>query len=116
MAILFLLFWVLLIWSLIDGDLYPKEGAIIHNHSAFVIKADFVSEPQAEAAKLWIGFLREEAQQRTFMQEGFRRTSPGPCLDPLGSPFSPCASTPQRPFYPDRIDPAVADTSLRAWE
>jgi hypothetical protein len=28
MAIPFFAFWVLLIWSLIDGDLYPKEGAI----------------------------------------------------------------------------------------
>ncbi|MEO6398045.1 MAG: extracellular solute-binding protein, partial [Tepidiformaceae bacterium] len=96
--------------------IYPKEGAIIHNHSAFVVKGDIVSERQTEAAKLWITFLRDEAQQRAFMQEGFRRTSPGPCLDPLGSPFSPCASTPQRPIYPDRIDPAVADTILRAWE
>jgi hypothetical protein len=103
----------------LDRDLvmiYPKEGAIIHNHSGFVVKADFVSKKQAEAARLWIGFLREEPRQQLFMQEGFRRTTAGPCVDPIGSPFSPCAFMPQNPIYPDKIDPEVAETILRGWE
>jgi Ca-activated chloride channel family protein len=103
----------------LDRDLvmiYPKEGAIIHNHSAFVINADFVSSEQAQAARSWIEFLREEPQQRAFMQEGFRRVTPGPCVDPVGSPFSPCGRTPSHPIYPDRIDPAVAAAILDEWE
>lgn len=96
--------------------IHPEEGAIIHNHSAFVIDADFVSSDQADAARLWIDFLRQEDQQRVFMQEGFRRVTNGACVDPVGSPFSPCARTPGNPIYPDRIDPAVASAILDAWE
>jgi Ca-activated chloride channel homolog len=96
--------------------IHPKEGAIIHNHSAFLIDADFVSTDQADAARLWIDFLREEDQQRAFMQEGFRRVTSGTCVDPVGSPFSPCARTPGNPIYPDKIDPAVAAAILDAWE
>ena len=29
MIVPFLLFWILLLWGLYDGDLYPKEGAIV---------------------------------------------------------------------------------------
>ena len=96
--------------------IYPKEGAIVHNHSAFVVDAEFVGKEQSEAARTWISFLRAEPQQRAFMQEGFRRTTAGPCMDPLGSPFSPCADTPEKPIYPDRIDPEVAQAILEAWE
>jgi hypothetical protein len=96
--------------------IYPKEGAIRHNHSAFVVSADFVSAEQSEAARAWIAFLHEPAQQQALMQAGFRRTSGSPCIDPLGSPFSPCASTPGAVIYPDRIDAAVAAAILRAWE
>jgi hypothetical protein len=49
------------------------------------------------------------------MQDGFRRVTDGPCIDPLGSPFSPCTVTPRRLIYPDRINPAVAEEILRAW-
>ena len=96
--------------------IYPKEGAIIHRHSAFIVHADFVSKDQADAAAKWISFLLEEPQQRAFMQEGFRRTTAGPCIAPLGSPFSPCTTTPTTVIYPDRIDPAVAEAILRAWD
>jgi Ca-activated chloride channel family protein len=95
---------------------YPKDGAILHNHSAFIVNAEFVSTDQTDAAERWIDFLQEESQQRAFMQEGFRRTTPGPCISPLGSPFSPCGSTPETVIYPDRIDPAVAAAILRAWD
>ncbi len=95
---------------------YPREGAIIHRHSAFIVNADFVSADQTEAARQWIAFLREERQQRAFMQEGFRRTTPGPCIAPLGSPFSPCANTPTTIIYPDKVEPAVAAAILKAWD
>jgi Ca-activated chloride channel family protein len=95
--------------------IYPKEGAVVHNHSAFVIDGAWVSASQREAAGLWIDFLRGEQQQRAFMQDGFRRVTDGPCIDPLGSPFSPCNVTPKRVIYPDNIDPAVAEEILRAW-
>jgi Ca-activated chloride channel family protein len=95
--------------------IYPKEGAVVHNHSSFVPDVDWVSATQREAAGMWVDFLRSESQQRVFMQDGFRRITDGPCIDPLGSPFSPCQSSPKRLIYPERIDPAVADEILRTW-
>ncbi len=95
--------------------IYPKEGAVVHNHSAFVLDTDWVSPSQRDAASIWVDFLRGEPQQRAFMQDGFRRVTPGPCIDPLGSPFSPCQTTPTRVIYPDRINPDVADEILSAW-
>jgi Ca-activated chloride channel homolog len=95
--------------------IYPKEGAVVHNHSFFVLDADWVSASQREAALAWADFLRGEPQQRAFMQDGFRRVTEGPCIDPLGSPFSPCNVTPKRLIYPDSIDPVVAEEILRAW-
>lgn len=95
--------------------IYPREGAVVHNHSAFVVQAGWVSAEQVEAANAWVAYLRAEPQQQAFMQEGFRRGTPGVCVDPLGSPFRPCAVQPQQVIYPDRIDPAVAIEASRSW-
>ncbi len=96
--------------------IYPKEGTIIHNHSAFMVHASFVSANQTEAAAKWIAFLREDTQQRALMQDGFRSTTAAACIAPLGSPFSQCASTPKSIIYPDRISPEVAAAILKAWD
>ena len=88
--------------------IYPKEGSIVHNHSAFIVNASFVSREQAEAARLWVRFLKEENQQQTLMQAGFRPARPGACVNPLGSPFSQCAVTPRTLINPERI--------LKAWD
>jgi len=95
--------------------IYPREGAVIHNHSSFVLDAGWVSVEQREAAAAWVDFLRSEPQQRALMQDGFRRVTPGPCIDPLGSPFSPCQVAPKHLIYPDRIDPLVAEEILHEW-
>ena len=95
--------------------IYPKEGAVVHNHSGFVLDANWVSVNQREAAVMWLDFLRSESQQRAFMQDGFRRVTEGTCIGPLGSPFSPCNVTPKRLIFPDKIHPAVAEEILRAW-
>jgi hypothetical protein len=95
--------------------IYPREGAIVHNHSAFIVRADWVSQDLVEGAGSWISFLMEEAQQQALMQEGFRRGSDGVCVDPLGSPFSPCAAQPGRLIYPDHIPAATATEVNRGW-
>jgi hypothetical protein len=95
--------------------IYPREGSIIHNHSALFVNADFSNDAHRDAAQVWISFLREDAQQEVFMQEGFRRTAGERCIDPLGSPFSPCSVVPRTLIYPDDIDPAVAAAILLAW-
>ena len=95
--------------------IYPREGAVVHNHSAFVVRAGWVTADHVEAAETWISFLKAEPQQQDFMQEGFRRGTQGVCVDPLGSPFRPCATRPHTVIYPDRIDPAVAVEASRSW-
>ena len=95
--------------------IYPKEGSVIHNHSAFVLNADWVSSSEREAANVWVDYLRGETQQRAFMQDGFRRVTAGPCINPMGSPFSPCQTAPKNVIYPDRINPDVADEILKSW-
>ena len=96
--------------------IYAKEGSIVHNHSAFIVKAGFVSEDQAEAARRWIAFLREGNQQQALMQAGFRPSVAPNCVDPLGSPFSQCAVTPKALISPSRISPDVAAAILKAWD
>src|SRR5215212_1440002 len=59
----------------LDRDMvfiYPKEGSPQHNHSAAIVKADWVTPDRTDAAQQWIDFLLEDRQQQAFMQEGFR--------------------------------------------
>ena len=95
--------------------IYPREGAVVHNHSAFLVRSDWVTPDHAEAAARWTAFLKAEPQQQSFMQEGFRRGAEGVCVDPLGSPFRPCAERPASLIYPDKIDPAVAVEISQRW-
>jgi len=96
--------------------IYPKEGSIIHNHTAILVEADFLKPSQEEGARAWSAFLREDTQQRALMQEGFRPTTGTPCIDPLGSPFTQCSSRAQSVIYPDRVDPEVVAAILKAWD
>ena len=96
--------------------IYPREGTIIHNHSAFKVRADYVSTDELDAAGKWIAYLKRDAQQRALMQDGFRPAAGAVCIAPLGSPFSQCASTPRNVIYTERIAPEVAATILRAWD
>jgi Ca-activated chloride channel family protein len=103
----------------LDRDLvmiYPKEGSIVHNHSGLTVSAPWLSADEIEAAGDWISFLREDAQQLAFMQEGFRPTTALPCVSPVGSPFSQCTRTPAKVIYPDQIDPLVAQIILESWK
>ena len=95
--------------------IYPKEGSPQHNHSAAVVRADWVTPDQAEAAEQWIEYLLEERQQQAFMQEGFRPGTAIPYVRPAGSRFWPDASKPTRTLNPDRIEPAAARTIAGSW-
>lgn len=96
--------------------IYPKEGSIVHRHSAFVVNAPFVDSEQIEAAQRWIDFLRSDNQQQTLMQAGFRPATALSCVNPLGSPFSQCAVTPRAVIEVNRVDPEVAAAILKEWD
>jgi hypothetical protein len=96
--------------------IYPEEGSIVHNHTSFLVHADFVDAGREDGAGKWTDFLRQDIQQRALMQEGFRPTTGTPCIDPLGSPFTQCANRTLNVIYPDHIDPEVAVAILKAWD
>ena len=99
--------------------IYPKEGSMPRNNCACIIQANWVSEEQVEAAQQWIGFIREDEQQRAFMAAGFR---PGTDLDLnyLGSKISSeYGLDPEEPrvvLNPSLTRPEVAAAIDENWE
>ena len=99
--------------------IYPKEGSMPRKNCACIVRADWVSEEQVEASKLWIDFIREDEQQRAFMAAGFR---PGTDLD-LNFPGSKISSrfglNPEEPrivLNPSLTRPEVAAAIDANWE
>lgn len=76
--------------------IYPKQGSIAHNHPAGIVQAAWVEAEQVEAARKWIAYLREDAQQRAFMQDGFRPATKLPLADPIGPRFGLDPAGPKR--------------------
>ena len=98
--------------------IYPKEGAIAHRYPAALVRAPWVSEEQAEAARKWVAYVRQSSQQEAFMKEGFRpaRNSTYPAgateITPKNGldPRAPLAK-----LDVNSVQPAVADTIVRSW-
>jgi Ca-activated chloride channel family protein len=56
--------------------LYPKEGTFWHEHPFAIPKADWVTDEQREAAKVFTEFIRSEAVQKKVLESGFRPANP----------------------------------------
>jgi hypothetical protein len=95
--------------------IYPREGAAAHTHPAALVQHEWVSAEQREAAQRWIAFLREDEQQREFMQQGFR---PATRLA-VGCPICPDhglqTGGPKARIDPNRVPPAVGQQAVAAW-
>jgi Ca-activated chloride channel family protein len=52
--------------------LYPKEGTFWHEHPFAIPNADWVTEEQRAAARLFTDYVRGEAVQRKVLENGFR--------------------------------------------
>jgi Ca-activated chloride channel family protein len=52
--------------------LYPKEGTFWHEHPFAIPNADWVTEEQRTAAKLFTDYVRSEVVQRKVLENGFR--------------------------------------------
>jgi hypothetical protein len=99
--------------------IYPKEGSMPRNNCACIVQADWVSAEQVEAARVWIDYLLEDEQQRSFLAQGFR---PGTDLS-LDDPVSKITSeygldpdVPAKVITPALIQPAVAAAIDQSWE
>jgi len=95
--------------------IYPREGAVAHTHPAAGVRADWVTPEQREAAEAWIAFLREDAQQRVFMEQGFRPVTGLPVGCPICPAFGLQTSGPKMRVDPNRIPPAVGERAVAAW-
>ncbi|MGZ6222632.1 MAG: extracellular solute-binding protein [Syntrophales bacterium] len=99
--------------------IYPKEGSMVRNNIAGIVKAPWVTPEQAEGAQEWIEYLLQDEQQRAFLNAGFR-----PAIDlPLDDPASKITShygltpMPKTPLLiPEQIDPAVAAAIEQSWQ
>ena len=65
--------------------LYPKEGTFWHEHPFAIPHADWVTEEQRQAAKVFTEFIRSEAVQKKILESGFRPANPSV---PLGYPIA----------------------------
>lgn len=64
--------------------LYPKEGTFIHEHPMGIVNADWVTDEQREAARVFVDYVLTAPVQERIMAEGFRPANPNV---PLGFPF-----------------------------
>jgi len=95
--------------------IYPREGAAAHTHPAALVKANWVTDEQREAAQMWIAFLREDEQQRQFMQEGFRPSTQLPVGCPICADYGVQTNGPKIWIDPNHIPPKVGQQAVAAW-
>ena len=67
--------------------LYPKEGTFWHEHPFGIPNADWVSDEQREAARIFTEYIRSEEVQQKVLESGFRPANPNVPLDAPNSPF-----------------------------
>ena len=99
--------------------IYPKEGTMIRNNIAGIVKASWVSDEQVEGANRWIDFMREDAQQRAFMKFGFRPVTDLPVTDSaskIQGSYGLEVAPRSQVQVPERIDPAVAAAIEKSWQ
>lgn len=66
--------------------LYPKEGTFWHEHPFGIVKADWVTPEQQEAARVFTQYVLTKPVQERIMSFGFRPANPDV---PLAYPFEP---------------------------
>lgn len=64
--------------------LYPKEGTFWHEHPFGIVNADWVTEEQKAAARVFTDFVLNDANQTYIMSFGFRPVNPNV---EIGFPF-----------------------------
>lgn len=94
--------------------IYPREGSTAHTHPAAPVRADWVTDEQAEAARKWIVFLRDDTQQSVLMDEGFRPATGLPLRCPICGQYGLDPKLPKS-IDPSAILPPVAQRMVDSW-
>jgi Ca-activated chloride channel homolog len=94
---------------------YPKEGTLFSDNPFIVLDAEWVSEEQAQAARLFETYVMRPENQERVLEFGFR---PGNPEVPLGDPLTPeLGVNPNEPQTTLAVpDPPVMVEVLRRWE
>jgi Ca-activated chloride channel family protein len=95
--------------------IYPKEGSLLRDNCACRVQASWVTAEQAEAAELWVSFLRADEQQRSFLEAGFRPGTDMAVGAPFGADYGLDPREPAKVLYSERVDPAVGAAIDAAW-
>ncbi len=56
--------------------LYPKEGTFWHEHPFGIVNADWVTQDQKDAARVFTQYVLSDESQQIIMSEGFRPVNP----------------------------------------
>jgi ABC-type Fe3+ transport system substrate-binding protein len=101
-------------------NIYYPPRTLMSDHPYCILKADWVTSEQAEAAQLFMTYLLSEpAQEAAVMQYGFRSVNPAIALDQPGSPFLTLADNGIKiSNLPPEVEipkGAVLDTLLDFW-
>jgi Ca-activated chloride channel family protein len=95
--------------------IYPKEGSALNSNPAGIVHAPWVSEEEGAAAQDWADFLREDEQQRAFMNGGFRPGTSLALADPISPEFGLDPTKPTASIDPAKLDPAVLNEIMSSW-
>jgi Ca-activated chloride channel homolog len=95
--------------------IYPKEGSTAHTHPAAFVRGEWVSEAERDGARIWVDYLRQDEQQRAFMDQGFRPSTALPLRCPICGEFGIEPRVPAAQIDPSRISPPVADQIVESW-
>src|SRR5205085_788457 len=66
--------------------LYPKEGTFWHEHPFGIVNADWVTQEQKDAARVFTQYVLSDSSQQLIMSQGFR---PANKNVKLAYPFTP---------------------------
>lgn len=95
--------------------IYPKEGTVWHENPAGILQnVPWTSPDQQAAARVWVDYLLEPAQQALATDKGFRPANPAAPLGPKLSPeYGIDPSQPRTTL--GTVDPAVAEGIVTRW-
>lgn len=95
--------------------LYPKEGTFWHEHPFAIPDADWVTDAEYAAAKVFTEYVRSEEVQRKVLESGFRPVNPSV---PVGYPIaSELGVDPNQPSTVLEVpDPEVVAQVQASWQ
>ena len=95
--------------------LYPKEGTFWHEHPYAIPEADWVTDEQRAAAKVFTEYVRGEEVQRKVLESGFRPVNPGVPVDyPISSELGVDPNQPSTVL--EVPDPEVVAQVQSSWQ